>query len=57
MKPCTLGKRHKWTHIKNVRFGSIGLRTASFSLKGLYRCECGEEKTGKSRPMLEGAEA
>lgn len=46
MKPCTHGPRHKWTWLKNTTSGQIGGRGASFSLRGIYRCACGERKAG-----------
>lgn len=46
MKPCDLGPRHKWTWVKNVTKSSVTGRTASFTSKGLYRCECGAKKLG-----------
>lgn len=53
-KPCTLGPRHKWTWIKNVSVGSL-VHTprgthGQFTLKGLYRCQCGHKKHGQANP-------
>ena len=45
-KPCTLGPRHKWVWVKNVTSYQVGSQRATFSLHGLYRCECGAKKTG-----------
>ena len=47
MKPCTQGPRHKWTWLKNTTSSLIGGRGASFSLRGIYRCACGERKAGE----------
>lgn len=47
MKACTLGKRHKWAFIKNVITTTHGIRTASISSRGLYRCACGARKHGE----------
>lgn len=46
-KPCTIGKRHKWTFVNNQTVTSGTLTTIRLSLKGLYRCECGEKKFGE----------
>lgn len=57
MNTCPIsGKRHAWTWIKNranksVTISSRGTRV-HLSLKGLYRCECGEKKEG--RPHNDG---
>lgn len=47
-KQCTLAPRHSWTFVTNVKFtrtssGPGGSRV-SISLRGKYRCECGEVK-------------
>ena len=52
-KPCTLASKHKWAWIKNVTTYRVGQRSATFALKGLYRCECGAQKTG---PMNHNAQ-
>jgi len=46
MKKCTLGSRHKWEYIKNVQVHTQTSRTFSISLKGLYKCACGQKKYG-----------
>lgn len=46
MKKCSIGKRHKWEHFKNVRVQTQTTRTISISLKGLYKCACGAQKYG-----------
>lgn len=46
MKPCTEGKRHKWVHTHNISTVHQTLRTTRFSLRGVYRCACGEKKIG-----------
>ena len=53
--PCPMAPRHKWDWIKNVnivsmRIGSTGRSSASFSLKGLYKCQCGAKKHGQFNP-------
>ncbi len=45
-KPCTNGPRHTWTWAKNTTTARIGANTARFSLRGLYRCACGQQKAG-----------
>ncbi len=47
-KPCKNGPRHKWTWLKNVASSQVGGRGtyAYFTLRGLYRCECGAKKVG-----------
>lgn len=49
-KACTLTPKHKWTWVKNVvqqsiTYSAVG-NSARMSLKGLYKCECGERKLG-----------
>ncbi|HRL97865.1 MAG TPA: hypothetical protein PLE22_00285 [Acidovorax sp.] len=44
--PCKVGPRHKWAWLKNVTNAQIGGRSARFTLRGLYRCECGARKVG-----------
>lgn len=46
-KPCTLGKRHSWAFVKNRIITTRGVRTASISQRGVYRCECGAVKLGE----------
>ncbi len=46
-QPCSVGKRHKWEFVKNVILTTHGIRTASISQRGLYRCECGARKHGQ----------
>lgn len=45
-KPCSIGPRHAWMWVKNVTNSQIGGRSASFTLRGLYRCACGAKKIG-----------
>ena len=50
MKPCTLGKRHKWEFVRTVisqkvRVSAKGT-TATLSMRGVYQCPCGEKKLG-----------
>lgn len=48
--PCKGGARHRWVFKRNVTHGNFGAKSASFSLKGWYRCEvCGKGKTGLFR--------
>ena len=53
-KACINGPRHKWKWVKNVNVGSMRFTvrgaSGSFSLKGLYRCECGAERHGQFNP-------
>lgn len=46
IKPCTLGKRHKWVFVKNVTTRTSTLHTMTISGRGVYRCACGERKYG-----------
>lgn len=47
MKPCTLGKRHKWVFALNRIVQSGGPSTIRISKRGVYRCECGAQKFGE----------
>lgn len=47
MKPCTIGKRHRWTFVRNVVTRYQSGRTVRLSQRGLYRCECGAAKYGE----------
>lgn len=49
-KPCKIGPRHKWTWLKNIASSQVGGRGtyAHFTLRGLYRCECGAKKVGRA---------
>lgn len=47
-KPCPLAAKHSWAFVANVKFtrssyGPSGSRV-SISLRGKYRCKCGEVK-------------
>lgn len=46
MKPCTLGKRHKWEFVRNRVVTYKNARSTVLSMRGLYRCACGETKLG-----------
>lgn len=48
-KPCKIGPRHKWTWLKNIASSQVGGRGAYayFTLRGIYRCECGAKKVGR----------
>lgn len=50
MIKCALSKRHKWQFMYNVQTTTMTLRTGSISLRGLYKCECGEKKYGAYQP-------
>ena len=49
IKPCPLGKRHKWNFRKNVIRKTINYSTITLSSVGLYQCECGARKYGEYR--------
>jgi hypothetical protein len=53
-KPCTNGPKHKWQWVKNVTSATATINshgtTMRMSLRGLYKCECGAERTGKDNP-------
>lgn len=43
--PCTKGTRHKWHFVKNTTNGmSVSRGGIRLTLRGLYRCECGQTK-------------
>lgn len=46
-KPCTKGPRHTWTWVNNCTSAKITGRSASFTLRGRYRCACGAVKFGR----------
>ncbi|WP_441280619.1 hypothetical protein [Tardiphaga sp. 862_B3_N1_1] len=46
-KPCTSGPKHQWAWLKNTTVTKGSMRQVHISLRGLYRCECGERKYGK----------
>lgn len=46
MKKCTVGSRHKWAFVKNVETKTMTLNTVRFTMRGVYRCECGAKKYG-----------
>jgi hypothetical protein len=55
-KPCTLGPKHKWTHVRDVTFKSItqgpsGTRM-TLSCRGGYKCECGATRYGQPKGGL-----
>lgn len=55
MKPCTLGKRHKWAFVNNVTTASSTGTGFRLTRRGKYRCECGEIKLGQSAvPYCQG---
>jgi len=54
---CTKGPRHAWMWAKNVTNSQVGGRSIRFTLRGLYRCECGAQKVGPANhngPDLRG---
>jgi hypothetical protein len=56
-KTCTNGPRHTWTWINNCTKAHIGRNSASFTLRGRYRCACGAIKFGRpnhNSPDLRG---
>lgn len=55
-KPCTLGAKHKWTHVRDVtirdiKMGPSGTRV-KLSARGEYTCECGAKRLGQSKGGL-----
>ena len=50
----TSGARHSWLFVRNVNVGAMRITsrgsTGRFSLKGLYRCACGQSKYGQYDP-------
>lgn len=55
IKSCaSTGAKHSWSFVKNVSVGSMQITsrgsTGRFSLKGLYRCACGQTKYGRFDP-------
>lgn len=46
MRKCKLGSRHKWVFQHNVQITRINGNRGSVSLRGLYKCQCGEQKQG-----------
>lgn len=53
MKPCTLGKRHRWTFAHNITITRLNGNFASISTRGLYRCTCGVKKHGNADVQIE----
>lgn len=48
MKPCTLGKRHKWRFSHNICKQRGNGQIIHLSSRGIYRCDCGQRKEGPS---------
>ena len=52
--PCTNGPRHKWQWLKNISIGSVSIgpngSRGNFSLRGIYKCQCGAKKAGQFNP-------
>lgn len=57
IQPCSLGKQHSWQFVKNVVLTTHGIRTASISQRGLYRCECGARKHGEMNMNMRVSES
>ncbi|EKQ6369259.1 TPA: hypothetical protein SLU74_003204 [Pseudomonas aeruginosa] len=55
MKPCTIGKRHSWTFIRNVVTKHLSGRFVRITKRGIYRCECGAEKYGNAGDLSGGS--
>ena len=55
MKPCTLGKRHSWTFVRNVVTSHLVAVSAASPSAGFYRCECGAEKYGNAGDLSGGS--
>ncbi|EPC5758183.1 hypothetical protein [Pseudomonas aeruginosa] len=55
MKPCTLGKRHSWTFVRNVVTSHLSGRFGRITKRGFYRCECGAEKYGNAGDLPGGS--
>jgi len=52
MKPCTKGKRHKWVFVANHNCRTESLRTIGWTLRGLYKCACGQRKYGEMQRVI-----
>lgn len=46
IKPCKLGKRHKWNRSANVNKTSYLGSYVQISRVGVYECDCGARKFG-----------
>lgn len=57
MRSCTIGKRHKWTWLKNATVTSGGHSQYRISQRGIYRCECGLRKYGEPKIDMREGEA
>lgn len=55
-KPCTLGPKHKWTHVRDITIKNISMgprgTTVRMSARGEYKCECGGKRIGTSKGGL-----
>jgi hypothetical protein len=52
-KPCPLGPKHKWQHVRNcivkrAMYGPGG-STVKISWRGWYKCACGHTRLGAHR--------
>ena len=48
IKPCTVGKRHKWAFVKNQIHTTYMGNSARIRKIGVYKCECGQRKIGQA---------
>lgn len=48
IKPCTTGKRHKWSFVCNQIRTTYSGCSARVSKVGIYECGCGQRKIGPS---------
>lgn len=50
IKPCTIGPRHTWAWVKNFAASRmVSSNHGRVTLKGLYKCQCGQRKEGKPK--------
>lgn len=57
---CSKGGKHKWEFVKNasvskVTHGPLGSHGV-FSVRGVYRCDCGAVRTGQAKVKAPGAD-
>lgn len=57
---CTTGPKHKWEFVRNgvkstVVGGSFG-GSASFAVRGLYKCACGQMRIGAANMNAAGSD-
>jgi hypothetical protein len=55
-KPCTLGPKHKWAHVRDVTFKNVDMGPSGtrvrLSCRGAYMCECGATRYGQPKGGL-----